>query len=339
MTACRLMLTALTVFMMCMFSASVQAEITPLGGKFDPRVRVIEYNATNVVRIATFYGVSTHVQFSDEENITDIAIGDDQAWNVVPRGNHLFVKPKAKNADTNVTVITNKRVYHFALVVAPHSSKDPKAWSDPELVYGLTFKYPEDITGQLAKKIVAESQAEEAERQKQALAAVAQAREEKLKNSLNEKGRFNQKKLLANKGQSIDVAASEVITSEDINSSEAAAPAMLNDNYWAAGSRELTPTTARDDGTFTYLTFTNNRDMPAVYSVDAAGKEALINTNVEGNTIIVHRVVPQIRLRKGDAVVCILNKSFDPDGGVDNTSGTVVNTIERITLEPNNASH
>ena len=41
------------------------AELTPNKGQFDPRVRVADYNAQNVVKLSTFYGVSTHVQFAD----------------------------------------------------------------------------------------------------------------------------------------------------------------------------------------------------------------------------------------------------------------------------------
>ena len=108
-----------------------------------------------------------------------------------------------------------------------------------------------------------------------------------------------------------------------------------NDNldYWVAGSSEISPTSAKDDGRFTYLTFTNNRDMPAIYTVDAEGNEALVNTNVEGNTIIIHRVVPKLTLRKGIAVACLLNKSFNFAGGRDNTTGTVSAEVKRVVKE------
>jgi len=61
------------------------AEITPRQGDYDPRVRIVDYNPSNVVKLSTFYGVSTHVQFGEGENIHDVAVGDDQAWTIVPR--------------------------------------------------------------------------------------------------------------------------------------------------------------------------------------------------------------------------------------------------------------
>ena len=113
-----------------------------------------------------------------------------------------------------------------------------------------------------------------------------------------------------------------------------AAHSGQNTDYWVAGSDEISPTAARDDGRFIYLTFSNNRDMPAVYEVDEKGKEALINTNViDGNTIVIQRLVRRLILRKGDAVASVINKSFDLNGGIDNTTSTVAPDVERVIKE------
>lgn len=257
------------------------AELTPQKGEFDPRVRIVDYNPMNVVKLSTFYGVSTHVQFAEGETIQDVAVGDDQAWKVVPRGNHLFIKPQATNADTNVTVVTSLRTYQFALVVQPRPLKDSTAWADPNLIFSLTFRYPDD----------------------EAAKAAASAKQLALKAKLGE----------------VKTKLSD------------AAKAGENIDYWVAGSEEISPTAARDDGRFIYLKFTNNRDMPAVYEVDEKGNEALINTNViDGNTIVVQRLVRRLMLRKGDAVASVINKSFDLNGGTDNTTGTVAPDVERV---------
>lgn len=257
------------------------AELTPQKGDFDPRVRIVDYNPMNVVKLSTFYGVSTHVQFAEGETIQDVAVGDDQAWKVVPRGNHLFIKPQATNADTNVTVVTSLRTYQFALVVQPRPLKDSTAWADPNLIFSLTFRYPDD----------------------EAAKAAASAKQLALKAKLGE----------------VKTKLSD------------AAKAGENIDYWVAGSEEISPTAARDDGRFIYLKFTNNRDMPAVYEVDEKGNEALINTNViDGNTIVVQRLVRRLMLRKGDAVASVINKSFDLNGGTDNTTGTVAPDVERV---------
>jgi len=284
------------IFILALLPALANAEIVPEKSPYDSRMRVIAYNRMDVVKLSTFYGVSTHVEFGENEQIRDVAIGDDQAWSIVPRGNHLFIKPKATKADTNVTVVTDKHVYNFALVVQPRSVKDASAWKDPNLVYGVTFRYPEQEAAKLA--------AEQAEKAK----------------AIAEKRRLDQMKDKLAKATKDSVAAGHQGKPLDAQ----------NYNYWMAGSTEISPTAARDDGRFTYLSFSNNRDMPAVYSVDAFGMESLINTSVEGNTIIIHRVVPKLRLRKGNAVVCIRNDAFNPNGGTDNAAGTIAPDVERV---------
>ena len=118
------------------------AETTPEPGAADPRVRVVTYSPKNVVRLNTFFGVSTHIKFSESEQIKDVAVGDDLAWKVIPRGNNLFIKPTAKEGDTNITVITNRRTYHFVVVVL--TEKNQKAWANRELIYSLSFRYPDE---------------------------------------------------------------------------------------------------------------------------------------------------------------------------------------------------
>lgn len=268
-------------FIALLIPVLAHAELTPRQGVYDPRVRVVDYNPLNVVKISTFYGVSTHIQFAKGENIEDVAVGDDQAWKIAPRGNHLFIKPQATKADTNVTVVTDKRTYQFALVVHPRRAGDSKAWSDPNLIFSLSFRYPSDEAAQLAS---AENK------------AAVKDRLNALKTKLSDASKVGQ-----------------------------------NFDYWVAGSEEISPTAARDDGRFIYLAFSNNRDMPAVYEVDQKGNESLINTNViEGNTIVVQKLVPSLILRKGHAVASVINKSFDLNGGIDNTSGTVSYDVERV---------
>lgn len=260
----------------------VHAEITPAKGKFDPRVRVVDYNPLNVTKLSTFYGVSTHVQFERTETIVDIAAGDDQAWHLIKShlNNSLYIKPKATKADTNLTVVTDKRTYNFVLVVQARPIKDSEAWADHNLIYSLTFRYPED----------------------EAAKSTANAEKDTVKTRLNE---F---KTLPNEPKE-----------------------NQNYNYWVAGDEEISPTAARDDGRYIFLTFSNNRDMPAVYSVDAAGNEALINTNViNSNTIVIQRLVNHLMLRKGGSVASVINKSFNMNGGIDNSTGTVAPTVERV---------
>lgn len=258
-----------------LFPVMALAEITPPHGTEDPRVRRIDYNPNNVVRVQTFYGVSTHIQFDPSETIRDVAVGDDKAWTIIPRASHLFVKPKDLHANTNVTVVTDKRVYQLVLVVHKRGLRDKQAWADPNLIFSLSFNYPEEEAAKRAR--------------------------------LLEKH---------DAGKRLDDAAT--------------AKQERNWDYWVAGSDEISPTAAWDDGRFIYLVFSGNRDMPAIYAVSGDGSESLVNTHVmDGNTIVVHRMVPQLMLRKGSAVASIVNRAFDADAGMDNVTGTISPDVQR----------
>lgn len=274
-------------------SGAARAEVTPPKGERDARVRVVEYHSRQVVRVTAFFGVSTHIQFGEDEVIKDVAVGDDAAWKIVPRGRNLFIKPVAKQADTNVTVLTDRRVYHFTFVVNQRAEKDPNAWADPSLVYSLSFVYPDDEAARgrtmAALQATQEQQRQAAERERQAV--------ESIRTQLSDAARIGG-----------------------------------NWDYWVSGSDEIAPTAARDDGRFIYLTFSLNRDMPAIYTVDEAGNEALVQTHVQdGNTIAVQRMARRLMLRKGSAVAMVINKSWNPNGGSDNRSGTIAPGVERVT--------
>jgi type IV secretion system protein VirB9 len=256
------------------------AEVVPPKGKVDSRVRVVDYDPAEVYKIRTYYGVSTHVQFAEGEDMKDVAIGDEQAWEVQPRRNHLYIKPKGQKADTNLTIVTSKRTYEFALEVVPRPAHDDKAWKSQELVYSLSFRYPDEEAARLAA---------------QAKAAETKAAQNVIKDKLVEAKKRDE-----------------------------------NRDYWVAGSEDISPTAARDDGRFIYLTFSNNRDMPAVYEVDDGDNESRATTSVEGNQLVVQRMARKLRLRRGKSVACVINKSFDPNAGRDNTTGTVAADVERV---------
>ncbi|MBS1943313.1 MAG: P-type conjugative transfer protein VirB9 [Bacteroidetes bacterium] len=148
----KLLIASLTA---AMFLAA-QAETLPEPGVSDARIRTVTYNPKGVVRLNTYYGVSTHVQFSESEQIKDVAVGDDLAWKVIPRGNNLFIKPVAKEGDTNITVITTKRTYQFVVMVVPDKGTKGNAWANRDLTYSLSFRYVDDEQAAAAARAKAE---------------------------------------------------------------------------------------------------------------------------------------------------------------------------------------
>lgn len=93
--------------------------------------------------------------------------------------------------------------------------------------------------------------------------------------------------------------------------------------YMVAGASSLEPAEVFDDGHFTYVKYPGNRPIPAAYEVDEDGAEALVNYHIEGEWLVIHQTGTRFTLRKGVAVLCLVNRQFDPVGttqpnGVDN---------------------
>ena len=103
----------------------------------------------------------------------------------------------------------------------------------------------------------------------------------------------------------------------------------INSNYWMQGAESLMPYAAWDDGTFTYFQFSARKDFPAVYVVNDDGTESLVNSHVDDDTLVVQRVVKKLVFRKGDAMTCLFNETYDPDGQRNNTN-TVSPQVTRI---------
>ncbi|GGL18478.1 TrbG/VirB9 family P-type conjugative transfer protein [Caulobacter rhizosphaerae] len=102
--------------------------------------------------------------------------------------------------------------------------------------------------------------------------------------------------------------------------------------YVLQGSTTIAPSEVSDNGRFTVMRFPGARAVPAVYVVDEAGAEALVPFDVRGEFVVVHRVVPMLRLRLGREVLCIINEGVTAYG-VDLGTGTASPQVQRTIKE------
>ncbi len=93
--------------------AKVAQESTPSRG--DPRIRHFTYHPNEVYSYTGYYRYASFIEFSAEETIQSIVMGDPTAWQIVHSGNRLFLKPIDQDPTTNMTVLTNERTYFFEL--------------------------------------------------------------------------------------------------------------------------------------------------------------------------------------------------------------------------------
>lgn len=78
-----------------------------------------------------------------------------------------------------------------------------------------------------------------------------------------------------------------------------AEPPKLNFAWSSAGTPELLPNRAYDDGDAVYLTWGPGMPIPAILITNAEGDEGPVNYTTRGDTVVVEGVPPQIILRSG----------------------------------------
>jgi type IV secretion system protein VirB9 len=113
-------------------------DTVPDPGKVDGRVRVVPYLAEDVYRLRGYAGYQIDLEFEPGETFTGLSAGDLQSLAFAAEANHLFVKPKVVGGETNLTVLTNRRAYHFDYAAtARRPDSDPR-----DVIYVLRFTYP-----------------------------------------------------------------------------------------------------------------------------------------------------------------------------------------------------
>ena len=251
------------ILLLAVAGLPAHSEVTPPKGAGDPRIRTVAYDPSQVVRLDGYVGYHVHVEFAPGETFVNLGAGDTAGIEVGAEGNHLFLKPKEARVATNLTILTNRRVYAIDYRV----SRKPPEDSTKEIVYSLKFTYPNDVP---------------------------------------------------------------VVPVVEPNPSGTNHRA-LNRNYWFCGAPSLRPIRATDDGVQTRLTFAGRAEIPAVFVRNDDGTESLVNSSVEADQVVLHRVAGTFVLRRGRLVGCVTNRSFS-GGGERLPTGTISETVERTTV-------
>ncbi|HWW22072.1 MAG TPA: TrbG/VirB9 family P-type conjugative transfer protein [Steroidobacteraceae bacterium] len=104
----------------------------------DSRLRSVPYSADEVYRLHGVAGYQIDLEFDPDERFVGIGSGDVEGLAFEAQGNHLFIKPRAINVRTNLTVLTTRRTYHFEYYSSPARTEI----DSQDLIYALRFVYP-----------------------------------------------------------------------------------------------------------------------------------------------------------------------------------------------------
>jgi type IV secretion system protein VirB9 len=113
----------------------LQAQTVPAD---DARIRTVVYAADEVYRLRGYVGFQIELEFETGEAFVGLGAGDVESLAFAAEGNHLFLKPRAAPIDTNLTVLTSRRTYHFEYRAGLRRSDTPAL----EVVYAVHFVYP-----------------------------------------------------------------------------------------------------------------------------------------------------------------------------------------------------
>lgn len=130
---------AIAIWVLTLLSSSVCfAESVPAPGPLDSRVRVAKYNEDEIFRLQGYVGYQIEIEFEPGETVTGQGAGDLEGLSFASFDNHLFLKPKAADVGTNLSITTNRRNYRFDYTVAV-GPPDPRR---DTVMYVVRFIYP-----------------------------------------------------------------------------------------------------------------------------------------------------------------------------------------------------
>lgn len=83
----------------------------------DQRIRLLPYNADQIVTLSVSPGFASIVELGDDERIENVVVGNSSAWQVTAnkRGDRVIIKPLSGASQSNMIVLTGSRRYVFVL--------------------------------------------------------------------------------------------------------------------------------------------------------------------------------------------------------------------------------
>jgi len=126
----------------------------PSPSPYDHRIRTVDYNRNDVTQIETVVGVATHIELEPGETVITPAFGDSAAYEFGSEGHHVFLKPIADQADTNLILVTDRRSYAFRL-----SLRDDRM----NATYQVRFSFPREEAERRLAEMEREQQRQQVE--------------------------------------------------------------------------------------------------------------------------------------------------------------------------------
>lgn len=103
----------------------------------DSRFKLFPFLENGVYEVIALFDNTTYIEFEEGEIVGSITNPKEEYWQFAPKENRLFFRPIASDADTQITVMTNKRIYFFEMY-----AKEPDGNFDDDYTFYYQFSYP-----------------------------------------------------------------------------------------------------------------------------------------------------------------------------------------------------
>lgn len=128
-------ITVITLFILNIsFINDAAAVAIPTKSTSDKRIQYVNFDENNVTKINGAIGNVTTIVFAKGEKAKHYGSGFSAGWEFQARDNLFFMKPKDKEANTNLSIVTNLgRIYQIDVALAERKNA----------TFLLKYKYPE----------------------------------------------------------------------------------------------------------------------------------------------------------------------------------------------------
>ncbi len=137
------------ISLLCLNSGDVSALQKARPIATDARIKTVRYTPNEVYRFVGHYGYHAIIELAEGEVIQNISVGDATSWNIEANAHRILIKPIKQLAETNMIVVTSKRLYHFEL-----DATEVENISAKSLTFVMRFIYPEAYGAGFATSVV-----------------------------------------------------------------------------------------------------------------------------------------------------------------------------------------
>ncbi|MFT4967972.1 MAG: type IV secretion system protein VirB9 [Candidatus Deianiraeaceae bacterium] len=231
----------------------------------DSRIKTLIYSPNEIYTLNLKMGFQSIVEFSIDESVELVSIGDPYPWKLTPIDRRLFIKPLQVGVGTNLTIITNKRTYLFDL-----KSDTTTSAHDFDVIHVVRFFYPKIPMDKSQYSL------------KDYISSKDGNMMQSIHNARNLSGESVGNSTLRHASESIEKKRTAV-----------------NLNYSFVGEyNEVTPIEIFDDRKDTFFRFKNNNKPPKIYSINNSGKRRLVKQKTVGDFVIIPGVHSRFHIKR-----------------------------------------